>query len=148
LYVGPAGVAYALGYASKCEHLDASIRQKISASATKMFHESVTYFKQVCKLFLLLFNNLFLLRVISSPTHSHLQNSQSDPHTDAGFLCGGVGVYSTYAMTTNDKSEQTMCTQMISATRNTILPNDYLGCGSDEILVGRAGWLCAIACLR
>lgn len=69
----------------------------------------------------------------------------------AAFLLGPGGVYAVGSLVYNDigqKDSSRELNEKYRALSAACAPVDYLGCGSDELLVGRAGYLCGALLLN
>nr|XP_057937493.1 lanC-like protein 3 isoform X1 [Doryrhamphus excisus] len=120
LYDGPAGVAYMLYHVSECP-LFSERRDTYLKAAKHIIDVSVRYV-----------------------------DAEPDKNMRAAFLLGGAGIYAVAAMIykslgladfvkppTKFRSQWEVCA-----------PIHFLECGSDELFVGRAGYLCAALVLR
>ncbi len=76
---------------------------------------------------------------------------QSRPQNQAGFFLGGGGVIASAALIAHsfgDKDKTKEMSEKYGRLSEVVLPLDYLPKGSDEMLVGRAGYLCGLLNLR
>jgi len=74
-----------------------------------------------------------------------------DPSMQTGLLLGNAGVYATAALLYSSLGQQQLVermVQMYASAADVCLPLQYLSYGSDELLVGRAGYLCGILLLQ
>lgn len=88
-----------------------------------------------------------------SPALSYAKTVESggDLASKVGFLVGNTGVYATAALIAHaqgSKSQMDAMIQKYSDASKTFLPVNFLSCGGDELLVGRAGYLSGILSLR
>ena len=69
----------------------------------------------------------------------------------AGFLLGGGGVFSVGSLVYTDIDKKPASQELnkkYESLASVCQPVDYLGCGSDELFVGRAGYLCGTLLLH
>ncbi|XP_078618101.1 lanC-like protein 3 isoform X1 [Branchiostoma floridae x Branchiostoma japonicum] len=121
LYVGCAGVAYALWYVAESGN----------------FPDRKEAYLQKAKEYIDV-NFQFLVR-------------HEDRSMLASFLLGNAGVYVAGALIYNslgDKQKSTEFVQKFAELAPVCLPVNFLRCGSDELFVGRAGYLCGVIELR
>ena len=124
LYVGLSGVAYGLFYASQSSHLTAEVRELCCTTAGKYLEASLEF----CR-----------------------KKSETRHCTGAAFLLGHLGVYvlaAVYYARTGDTSKSEEYVKKFISLHNMCKPVDYLACGGDELLVGRAGYLCGALYLQ
>jgi len=114
LYVGLGGVAYALWYIStKLPNSDVFLTE-----ATKLSQAHLQY----CA----------------------TQDVSRQPSSRLGFLLGNTGVEAVSAVIAKASGNHQLCqdlTNKFHSACKDLVPPDPLGCGSDEILVGRAGYI-------
>ena len=124
LYVGLSGVAYGLFYASQSSHLSVEIKELCLTTAGKYLEASLEY----CR-----------------------KKSETRNSTGAAFLLGHLGVYVLaavfYAKTGETEKSKQYIDKFISL-HSMCKPVDFLSCGGDELLVGRAGYLCGALYLQ
>ncbi|KAG8197839.1 hypothetical protein JTE90_020116 [Oedothorax gibbosus] len=83
------------------------------------------------------------------PALSHAEKGRN--RRDSAFLLGSGGVYATAAAVMKALGREKECNEYVekyAAMADGCMEGDYLGCGSDEILVGRAGYLAGILFLQ
>lgn len=117
LYVGTVGVAYMLSTLSKC----------------KLFNlkEGHAYLKYA--------RDYLLASLNYAKTRANLKSEISS------FLLGNAGVYAVAAVISRqlgEKDEQTKYTKLYAQAAENCKPKHFLRCGSDELFVGRAGYIC------
>lgn len=120
LYDGPAGVAYMLYHVSECP-LFCEQRDVYLKTAKHIIDVSVKYV-----------------------------DAEPDKNMRAAFLLGGAGVYAVAAMIYKSMGLADFV-KPLTKFRNlweVCAPINFLECGSDELFVGRAGYLCAALVLR
>ncbi|XP_064615891.1 LOW QUALITY PROTEIN: lanC-like protein 3 [Liolophura sinensis] len=121
LYVGNAGLAYMFYYLSKIKHL--------SAKREKYLEKAMEYLEQAI---------------------AHI-NSKSCRDPVTSFIIGKTGVYAVGSVILNeigsDKSSK-MAVQFAQVANVCKTAGDFLGCGSDELFIGRAGYLCGVLFLH
>lgn len=120
LYDGPAGVAYMLYHVSECP-LFSEQRDVYLKTAKHIIDVSVKY-----------------------------ADAEPDKNMRAAFLLGGAGVYAVAAMIYKSLGLADFV-KPLTKFRNlweVCAPINFLECGSDELFVGRAGYLCAALVLR
>ena len=121
LYVGCAGVAYMLYYVSSFEFF-VDVKEDYLAKARNYVDVSLSFCKS--------------------------RKSRDPP---AAFLLGPAGVYAVGSLVYSDIGQRevvTECNKKYSALSSVCEPVNYLDCGSDELLVGRAGYLCGALLLN
>lgn len=75
----------------------------------------------------------------------------SDLASKCGFLLGNTGIYATAALVAHalgDDRQMQVMLQKFNESAELMIPVNILPCGSDELLVGRAGLLAGIMTLR
>ena len=115
LYVGCAGVSYMLYYVANNEHF-VDVRGDYLTKARNYVEVSLSYCKS--------------------------KRSRDPP---AAFLLGPAGVYAVGSLIYSDIGQKDVADEYIKkylALGSVCEPINYLDCGSDELLVGRAGYLC------
>lgn len=120
LYDGPAGVAYMLFHVSECP-LFSEQRDVYLKTAKQIIDISVRYV-----------------------------DGESDKNMRAAFLLGGAGIYAVAAMIYKALGLADFV-KPLTKFRNlweVCAPIKFLECGSDELFVGRAGYLCAALVLK
>lgn len=120
LYDGPAGVAYMLYHVGECP-LFAEHRDAYLRTAKQIIDASARY-----------------------------ADAEPDKNMRAAFLLGGAGVYAVAAMIYKSLGLADFV-KPLTKFRNlweVCAPISFLECGSDELFVGRAGYLCAALVLR
>ncbi|KAG9339485.1 hypothetical protein JZ751_023624 [Albula glossodonta] len=120
LYDGPAGVAYMLYYVSECP-LFAQQKDTYLKTAKQIIDVSVRYV-----------------------------DGEQDKNMRAAFLLGGAGIYAVAAMVYKALGLSDFV-KPLTKFRNlweVCAPINFLECGSDELFVGRAGYLCAALVLK
>ncbi|XP_028292319.1 lanC-like protein 3 [Gouania willdenowi] len=120
LYDGPAGVAYMLYHVSECP-LFSEHRDVYLKTAKQVIDVSVRYV-----------------------------DAEPDKNMRAAFLLGGAGVYAVAALIYKALGLADFV-KPLSKFRNlwdVCAPINFLECGSDELFVGRAGYLCAALVLK
>ena len=118
LYVGLSGVAYALFRASQSEKLPGETRELCLELAGQYLAASLEY----CE-----------------------KKSESKKCTGVAFLLGHLGVYAlaaVYFARTGDSAKKERYLEKFIGLHTMCKPVDFLACGGDELLVGRAGYLC------
>lgn len=121
LYVGCAGVAYMFEYLAGFEHF-LDLKVEYLTRARNYIDVSLSY----CK-----------------------SKSCRDP--PAAFLLGPAGVYAAASLIYADINQMDVAKEFNKkylSLGSACGPVDYLGCGSDELLVGRAGYLCGAFALN
>ncbi|XP_075190372.1 lanC-like protein 3 [Anomaloglossus baeobatrachus] len=75
---------------------------------------------------------------------------EQDRETRASFLLGGAGVYAVAAMIykAQGRADFTQMLDKFRALGDICVPLGFLECGSDELFVGRSGYLCAALVMR
>ena len=127
LYVGPAGVAYAFYFLTVAPGLSISEDNK--------------------KLFL----NFATKLVIANIKHYDKPEVVKDKRNRLGFLTGAAGVYAVAAaisFASKAESEMTSYLTKFSSMAQELIQVQVHKCGSDEMFVGRAGYLSAVLWLR
>ncbi|MEQ2208468.1 hypothetical protein XENOCAPTIV_001325 [Xenoophorus captivus] len=120
LYDGPAGVAYMLYHVSECP-LFSEQRDVYLKTAKQIIDVSVRY-----------------------------ADAEPDKNMRAAFLLGGAGIYAVAAMIYKSLGLADFV-KPLNKFRNlweVCAPINFLECGSDELFVGRAGFLCAALVLK
>lgn len=120
LYDGPAGVAYMLYHVSECP-LFSQQRDVYLKTAKQIIDVSVRYV-----------------------------DAEPDRNMRAAFLLGGAGIYAVAAMIYKSMGLAEFV-KPLTKFRNlweVCAPINFLECGSDELFVGRAGYLCAALVLK
>ncbi|KAF7665638.1 hypothetical protein LDENG_00137110 [Lucifuga dentata] len=120
LYDGPAGVAYMLFHVSECA-LFSEHREAYLKAAKQIIDVSVKYV-----------------------------DGEQDKNMRAAFLLGGAGIYAVAAMIYKSLGLADFV-KPLTKFRNlweVCAPINFLECGSDELFVGRAGYLCAALVLK
>lgn len=120
LYDGPAGVAYMLYHVSECP-LFSQQRDVYLKTAKQIIDVSVRYV-----------------------------DAEPDKNMRAAFLLGGAGIYAVAAMIYKSLGLAEFV-KPLTKFRNlweVCAPISFLECGSDELFVGRAGYLCAALVLK
>ncbi|XP_053733273.1 lanC-like protein 3 isoform X2 [Synchiropus splendidus] len=120
LYDGPAGVAYMLYHVSECP-LFSEQRDAYLKTAKSIIDASVKYV-----------------------------DAEPDKNMRAAFLLGGTGIYAVAAMIYKAMGLADFV-KPLTKFRNlweVCAPINFLECGSDELFVGRAGYLCAALVLK
>uniref|UniRef100_A0A667YKC5 LanC-like protein 3 n=1 Tax=Myripristis murdjan TaxID=586833 RepID=A0A667YKC5_9TELE len=120
LYDGPAGVAYMLFHVSECA-LFSEQRDAYLKTAKQIIDVSVRYV-----------------------------DAEQDKNMRAAFLLGGAGIYAVAAMIYKSMGLADFV-KPLTKFRNlweVCAPISFLECGSDELFVGRAGYLCAALVLK
>ncbi|TMS06520.1 LanC-like protein 3 [Larimichthys crocea] len=120
LYDGPAGVAYMLYHVSECP-LFSEHRDVYLKTAKQIIDVSV-----------------------------RCVDAEPDKNMRAAFLLGGAGIYAVAAMIYKSLGLADFV-KPLTKFRNlweVCAPINFLECGSDELFVGRAGYLCATLVLR
>lgn len=120
LYDGPAGVAYMLYHVSECP-LFSERRDAYLKAAKRIIDVSVRH-----------------------------ADAEPDRNMRAAFLLGGAGVYAAAAMIYKSLGLADFV-KPLTKFRNlweVCAPIHFLECGSDELFVGRAGYLCAALVLK
>ena len=124
LYVGLSGISYSLFYTSQCLLLSPEIRQSCLTLAGKLLEASLEY----CA-----------------------KTSEERRKTGVAFFLGHLGVYAyaaVYFHTIGQASESKKYLDKFISLHEMCEPVDFLKCGGDEMLVGRAGYLCGVKFLR
>ncbi|XP_067084246.1 lanC-like protein 3 [Osmerus mordax] len=120
LYDGPAGVAYMLYHVSECP-LFSKQRDNYLKTAKQIIDVSVRYV-----------------------------DVEPDQNMRAAFLLGGAGIYAVAAMVYKALGLSDFV-KPLTKFRNlwkVCAPINFMECGSDELFVGRAGYLCAALVLK
>lgn len=120
LYDGPAGVAYMLYHVSECP----------------LFSEQRGFYLKTAK------------HIIDAA--AKYADAEPDKNMRAAFLLGGAGIYAVAAMIYRSLGLADFV-KPLTRFRNlweVCAPISFLECGSDELFVGRAGYLCAALVLR
>lgn len=120
LYDGPAGVAYMLYHVSDCP-LFSEHRDVYLKAAKQIIDVSVRYV-----------------------------DAEPDKNMRAAFLLGGAGIYAVAALIYKSLGLADFV-KPLTKFRNlweVCAPINFLECGSDELFVGRAGYLCAALILK
>ncbi|XP_051260641.1 lanC-like protein 3 isoform X2 [Dicentrarchus labrax] len=120
LYDGPAGVAYMLYHVSECPRFSEH-RDAYLKTAKQIIDVSVRYV-----------------------------DAEPDKNMRAAFLLGGAGIYAVAALIYKSLGLADFV-KPLTKFRNlweVCAPIHFLECGSDELFVGRAGYLCAALVLR
>ncbi|XP_077977268.1 lanC-like protein 3 [Glandiceps talaboti] len=121
LYVGPAGISYVF------YHL---------AQSGNFPHKKSEYLARAQEYF--------------EAHRSYLKKGRVPQSQQPGFLLGNGGVYVAGAMiykALGDEQKATEYLKMYSDLAGICVPVHFLQCGSDELFVGRAGYLCGVMCL-
>nr|XP_014346762.1 PREDICTED: lanC-like protein 3 isoform X2 [Latimeria chalumnae] len=120
LYGGVAGVAYMLYYASDCPHFQQS-RERYLQTAKQVIDLCVQH-----------------------------ADGEPDPGMRAAFLLGGAGVYAVAAIIYKALGSADFVKYLSRFKKlwEVCAPLSFLDCGSDELFVGRAGYLCAALLLK
>ncbi|XP_077338705.1 lanC-like protein 3 [Lithobates pipiens] len=120
LYGGLAGVAYMLYHVSQCPAFSAH-RDTYLRRAGSIIEACVLHYDR-----------------------------ELDPETRASFLLGGAGVYAVAAMIYKaaGRADYTKPLDRFRELGDVCMPLGFLDCGSDELFVGRSGYLCAALVLR
>ena len=124
LYVGLSGIAYGLFYASQSPHVADETRQLCLSLTTSYLKASLEY----CS-----------------------KKSESRNCTGTAFLLGHLGVYAFAAVFYSKTNEPTKSEEYLKkfiSLHKMCKPVDFLACGGDELLVGRAGYLCGVLYLQ
>lgn len=114
LYVGCAGVAYMFYYMANCD-VFADKKQELLTRARNYSDVALSY-----------------------------ATSKKNRDQPEAFLLGNAGTYVAGSLIYNDIGEKVASQELnkkYRALASSCQPVDYLGCGSDELLVGRAGYL-------
>ncbi|GAB6031012.1 LanC-like protein 3 [Chamberlinius hualienensis] len=81
--------------------------------------------------------------------------SKINPATDlinyVAFLLGNTGIYATGALIGHAANNETLVNEMVkkfAKAATHLMPVNFLSCGGDELLVGRAGYLSGVLALR
>jgi len=117
-YVGVAGVAYTLVYLASQSHLFNSEERK--------------YFEKEVSRYL-------------SPALTYANKHEKSSRHSLGYLLGFAGVYCVAVLffhLTGDESNRDLYLEKYIKLAPKVLPENYLPKGSDELLVGRAGYIC------
>jgi len=127
LYVGPAGVGYAFHYIFNVQQLEFTENEKnqLLQFATKLVDINLNYYQ-----------NADVIR---------------DRKNLLGFLTGAAGVYAVAAaisFTTRSETHIQTHLSKFSSLSEHLLPVQVHRCGSDEMFVGRAGYICAALWLK
>lgn len=120
LYDGPAGVAYMLYHVSECP-LFSEHRDVYLKTAKQIIDVSIRYV-----------------------------DAEPDKNMRAAFLLGGAGIYAVAALIYKSLGLADFA-KPLTKFRNlweVCAPINFLECGSDELFVGRAGYLCAALLLK
>lgn len=120
LYDGPAGVAYMLYHLSECP----------------LFSEQRSLYLKTAKHI-----------IDASAKHA---DAEPDKNMRAAFLLGGAGIYAVAAMVYKSLGLADFV-KPLTRFRNlweVCAPISFLECGSDELFVGRAGYLCGALVLK
>lgn len=120
LYDGPAGVAYMLFHVTECAAFSEQ-RDAYLKTAKQIIDASVRHV-----------------------------DAERDVNTRAAFLLGGAGIYAVAAMIYKAMGLAEFV-KPLTKFRNlweVCAPINFLECGSDELFVGRAGYLCAALVLK
>lgn len=124
LYVGLSGIAYSLFYVSQSQALSPETRQHCLKFSGTYLEASLEY----CG-----------------------KKSETKKCTGAAFLLGHLGVYAFAAVFYSRTGSQQKSDHYVEKFINLhkmCLPVDFLEIGGDELLVGRAGYLCAALYLQ
>ena len=118
LYVGCAGIAYMLDYLANSKPFaeDKSVRQEFLTRARNYADVSLSY-----------------------------ASGKANRDPPAAFLLGSAGVFAVSSLVYSDIAEKKASDELNKkylALAATCQPVNYLNCGSDELFVGRAGYLC------
>ncbi|KAM6446859.1 lanC-like protein 3 [Liasis olivaceus] len=122
LYGGVAGVAYMLYQVAQCP-LFAQARDPYLRAAKQLIDACVRYEEDW---------------------------GEADPDTRAAFLLGGAGIYAVAALVSQALGLPEWATSLgkFRELCELCVPISFLECGSDELFVGRAGYLCAALLLK
>lgn len=121
LYVGCAGVAYMFYYLAKSD-VFADMREDLLTRARNYTEVSLSY-----------------------------ATSKRNRDPPAAFLLGSAGVYATGGLVYSALQQKQASDELLKkylALGSVCQPIDYLDCGSDELFVGRAGYLCGAMTLN
>ncbi|XP_046903665.1 lanC-like protein 3 [Hypomesus transpacificus] len=120
LYDGPAGVAYMLYHVSECP-LFSKQRENYLKTAKQIVDVSVRYV-----------------------------DVEPDQNMSAAFLLGGAGIYAVAAMVYKALGLSDFVKPLTKFCNlwKVCAPISFIECGSDELFVGRAGYLCAAVVLK
>lgn len=80
-----------------------------------------------------------------------LPKQKNDKHVKTSFLLGNLGAYFVGALVYNAVDKKQMvarCLTSYAEAAPLCLPTQFLKCGSDELFVGRAGYLCGLLQLK
>lgn len=124
LYVGVGGIAY------MCYHL--SQHQHFQKESQQLLAEGEKYLKHALN-------------------YTEHPKVKSDKSVQVAFLLGASGVYSTAAVIMDAIGKKNECDFHLSryaSLADMCLPINFLRCGSDELFVGRAGYLCGLLFLK
>ena len=122
LYVGCAGAAYMFYYMSQTDDF-ADMRGELLTKARNYMDVALSYAESRCR----------------------------DPTEQASFLLGRGGVYAVGALIYNALGEGGKATELNKkylSLGSVCQDVNFLPCGSDELFVGRAGYLCGAALLN
>ncbi|XP_014675270.1 PREDICTED: lanC-like protein 3 [Priapulus caudatus] len=124
LYVGCAGIAYALCHLAHNE--------AFKPEQGKLLQSAEQY-------------------ATAAYRHAELPENKNDRHTKTSFLLGNLGVYAVAAVVFNATDRKEMVAKCLTAyaqMASLCLPTQFVECGSDELFVGRAGYLCGLLMLN
>ena len=122
LYVGCAGVAYMFQYIAKTQ-VFADMREEFLTRARNYMDVSLSYAESRCR----------------------------DPTEQAAFLLGRGGVYATAALICKALGQGSQVDELSKkylSLASVCKPVNFLACGSDELFVGRSGYLCGAQLLN
>ncbi|GIY88586.1 lanC-like protein 3 homolog [Caerostris extrusa] len=122
LYTGAAGVGYMCYFLSQHPEF---------ASEKKFLEKSLYYMKPAL--------------------HFAMYPEKHEKDMQLAFILGGIGTLAVGAAlmkTLGDDEEMQEYLNQYNALAEECIDRDYLGCGSDELLVGRAGYLCGVLFLE
>ncbi|XP_053560857.1 lanC-like protein 3 [Bombina bombina] len=121
LYGGLAGVAYMLYHVAQCPQFSAN-RDGYLRTASNLIESCTAHY-----------------------------DLEQDRQTRASFLLGGAGVYAVAALIYKALGQATEVTRSLDKFKGLweiCTPLGFLECGSDELFVGRSGYLCAALVLK
>ncbi|XP_064627723.1 lanC-like protein 3 [Lineus longissimus] len=118
LYVGVAGVAYMYYYVAQCE---------VFSSERYDYLNTARDYIEVA-----------------------LESAVVEKHDEHSFLLGGAGAYAVGSIIFKALGQQDVATKLVNdyaRLAKKVVPLNFLRCGSDELFVGRAGYLCGALAL-